>query len=129
MLWDEVESDSGRRRFGIALTVLVPRLGWGLDAIEQSSLAAWRSRDAWKKFFPAGCRDAIWYISGISDASMAHAFKPASAARMSEVIAVRQIPQIFRQKGNVVRHMPPRAGPAQNATHRARDGGLRPRGR
>jgi hypothetical protein len=89
MLWDEIEKDIEKRRLGIELIGSVAHLGWGVDALEQSSLVALASRDRWKSYFPAGSRDAIWYISEISDASMALPFASAQKPLMSDVIAVR----------------------------------------
>lgn len=89
MHWDRIERDTAKRCFGRALTALVPELGWQREALDRASRDAWGQEAHWRIIFPGGVRQAIWYISDISDASMALMLSSGPLPRMSDVIAER----------------------------------------
>lgn len=89
MRWDSVAAPTEKVLLAQALTETTARTGWARGAFEAASLRALGSPRAWRKWFPRAGRDAIWFISEVSDASMARAFQGISAASMSAVIRER----------------------------------------
>lgn len=89
MRWDVLPADPDRIDLARALVDATARRGWGERALSEASVSAAGESGAWRRIFPKGGRDAIWFISEVSDASMRAAFDATPAAGMSEVIAER----------------------------------------
>jgi hypothetical protein len=89
MLWDRVGADPDRRALALALIERVPLSGWRENTLAAASETALSHPNKWRQPFPKGSRDAIWYISEVSDASMKLPFLNSPATRMSTVIITR----------------------------------------
>lgn len=89
MLWDRITSDPDKAALARALIECVPVWGWGEAALSAASEAAFEDARKWRQIFPRGSRDAIWFISEVSDASMTLPFIDSPAASMSTVIITR----------------------------------------
>jgi hypothetical protein len=89
VLWDRIASDPDKAALARALIGRVPLLGWGETALSAASEAAFGDATKWRRIFPGGSRDAIWFISEISDASMTFPFSDSPAPSMSTVIITR----------------------------------------
>jgi hypothetical protein len=89
MRWDAIPAPPDK----IALTRdLVERAlasGWGRRTLAAASMSVLSDPDGWRDVFPRGSRDAIWFVSTVSDASMKLAFATAPAPDMSMVILER----------------------------------------
>jgi hypothetical protein len=95
MQWDR-ETDPDRSSLALALVERVPKSGWREATLSAASEAVFADPTRWRRFFPKGARDAIWYISEASDASMRMPFSSSPALSMSQVIATR-----FDQNGHL----------------------------
>ncbi len=95
MHWDR-ETDPDRSSLALALVERVPKSGWREATLSAASEAVFADPTRWRRFFPKGARDAIWYISEASDASMRMPFSSSPALSMSQVIATR-----FDQNGHL----------------------------
>lgn len=89
MRWDVVPADARKMELSRALVDTSARRGWHAGCLEEASLSAIGDANGWRRFFPKGSRDAIWFISEVSDASMKAAFDAVPAADMTEVIMER----------------------------------------
>jgi hypothetical protein len=89
MDWTAVKASPVKLELAKALAVHTPILGWNRQALDQVSRAAVGDPDGWRPHFPKGARDAIWFISEVSDRSMFAAFLQTPAADMAQVIATR----------------------------------------
>ncbi len=89
MLWDRIARDPDKVALARALIERVPLWGWGEAALSAASEAAFDDVAKWQQIFPRGSRDAIWFISEVSDASMKLPFLSAPAPSMSTVIITR----------------------------------------
>jgi hypothetical protein len=89
MWWDRIEADAEKRALAIALIEHVPQSGWRERTLCAASTAALCNEQGWRRTFPNGARDAIWFISEVSDASMKLAFEASPAGCMSTVVAER----------------------------------------
>ena len=89
MLWDRIASDPDTAALARALIERVSMWGWGEAALLAASEAAFEDATKWRQIFPRGSRDAIWFISDVSDASMTLPFVDSPAASMSTVIITR----------------------------------------
>lgn len=90
MRWDVLPASSeAPLQLARALVDITPRRGWGARAMQEASEAACADRHAWRIWFPRAARDAIWFISDVSDASMASAFKASPAPDLRAVIVER----------------------------------------
>ena len=72
-----------------SLVEVTMRRGWSRGALVEASQTVFGDPDRWRSLFPRGARDAIWFISRISDASMLAAFQVQPAADMANVIEAR----------------------------------------
>ena len=89
VLWDRIASDPDKVALARALIERVPLWGWGEAVLSAASKAAFDDLTKWRQIFPRGARDAIWFISEVSDASMKLPFLSALAPSMSTVIITR----------------------------------------
>jgi len=89
MWWDRIEVGAEKRALALALIERVPHWGWRERTLRAASAAALCNEQGWRGIFPNGARDAIWFISEVSDASMMLAFHASPAICMSTVIAER----------------------------------------
>ena len=89
MRWDQIEDDHDKVTLARALVDRVPSSGWGRRTLAAAAVAAFSDPEAWRLLFPRGPRDAIWFVSTVSDASMRSAFATAPSASMSGVIVER----------------------------------------
>jgi hypothetical protein len=89
VLWDRIAGDPDKRALALALIERVPLLGWRDTALSAASEAAFSDATKWQQIFCRGSRDAIWYISEVSDASMKLPFLDSPAPNMSTVIITR----------------------------------------
>lgn len=86
MRWDVLAADSEKLALARALVPLSAERGWGASTLRSAADAACGDAAAWRRHFPRGARNAIWFISELSDASMAAAFEGRSASRVADVI-------------------------------------------
>lgn len=89
MLWDQIETDPDQRALALALIERVPQSGWRVRALAAASEAVFHNAQQWRELFPGGARDAIWFISEVSDASMKLPFLASPAPSMSAVVRAR----------------------------------------
>lgn len=89
MNWEAVPADPRRIAFGKAAVRIAARVGWNESALAAASQESLGTPDAWQGLFPSGRTEALWFVSDISDASMALPFRSRPAFGLSEVIAVR----------------------------------------
>ena len=89
VLWDRIASDPDKVALARALIERVPLWGWGEAVLSAASKAAFDDLTKWRQISPRGARDAIWFISEVSDASMKLPFLSALAPSMSTVIITR----------------------------------------
>lgn len=89
MRWDVLEAPPEKIALARELVRICSEGGWGRAALQVGAQIALQDPELWRPLFPAGPRDAIWFISEISDASMKAAFELAPAGSMSEVILER----------------------------------------
>lgn len=95
MLWDQ-EADPDKKALALTLIDRVPRSGWREATLSSASDAALADPTGWRRHFPKGAQDVIWYISMASDASMKLPFASTPAPSMSTVIVTR-----FDQNGHL----------------------------
>jgi hypothetical protein len=86
---DRIASDPEKAALARALIERVPLWGWGETTLSAASGAAFEDATKWRRMFPRGARDAIWFISEVSDASMTLPFLDSPAPSMSTVIITR----------------------------------------
>lgn len=89
MRWDTIPAPPARRALGEALVTIASRRGWGHAALAEAAEAVLADPAGWRRHFPRGARDAIWYISEVSDASMRASFLDRPAPSIASVIAER----------------------------------------
>jgi hypothetical protein len=89
MRWDVVSAPDEKVALARELVRVTPQLGWKRRALREASLVVSGDAGRWRHCFPKGARDAIWFISEVSDASMASAFDETPAHSMANVIAER----------------------------------------
>lgn len=89
MLWEQIETNRDKKALALALIERVPVSGWREHTLSAASEAAFRDANQWRRLFPRGARDAIWYISEVSDASMKLPFLASPAPSMCAVICKR----------------------------------------
>jgi hypothetical protein len=89
MRWDALEAPPEKFALARELVRICSARGWGRAALRAAAEIAFQDPERWRLLFPAGPRDAIWFISEVSDASMKAAFEHALAGSMSEVILER----------------------------------------
>jgi hypothetical protein len=89
VLWERTASDPDKVALARALIERVPSWGWGEAALAVASKAAFDDVAKWRQIFPRGARDAIWFISEVSDASMAFPFVESPAPSIFTVIITR----------------------------------------
>jgi hypothetical protein len=89
MRWDALAADADRVGLARALVEATAQRGWSKRALRQASQNVAGEPEFWRSVFPSGSRDAIWFISEVSDASMKAAFDTVPAEGMSDVIAER----------------------------------------
>ncbi len=89
MRWDVLSADRERIRLAQALVPLSAVHGWNGRVMTQAAHELSGDGEAWRRLFPAGPRDALWFISEMSDESMRAAFAREPAASMAAVIDER----------------------------------------
>lgn len=89
MRWDAVSAPHEKLALARALVDVTSRRNWSLGALQEASEAACGDAGAWRGAFPGGAHDAVWFISEVSDASMAAIFKNAPAHDLKTVIVER----------------------------------------
>jgi ubiquinone biosynthesis protein COQ9 len=89
VLWNSIASNPDKVALARALIERVPLWGWGEAVLSTASEAVFDDLEKWRRIFPRGSRDAIWFISEVSDASMKLPFLDAPAPSMSTVIITR----------------------------------------
>jgi hypothetical protein len=89
MRWDVLDAPPEKIALARELVRVCSVSGWGRAALRAGSEVALQDPERWRLLFPAGSRDAIWFISEVSDASMRAAFEDAPARTMTEVILER----------------------------------------
>jgi hypothetical protein len=89
MRWDAIPAPPDKLALTRDLIERVPASGWRRHTLAAASACVLSDPDGWRDFFPKGSRDAIWFVSTLSDASMKLAFATAPAPKMSTVIVER----------------------------------------
>lgn len=89
MRWDATPAEPDKIALARDLIERVPSSGWSRRTLAAASASVLSDQRAWRGFFPNGSRDAIWFVSTVSDASMKLAFAAARAPDMSSVIIER----------------------------------------
>lgn len=89
MRWDVFTADPAKLALAQALTQIAAQRGWGLTALREAAALACGDAEAWRLHFPRGARDAIWFISEVSDASMVASFAEKPAPNVAQVIRER----------------------------------------
>ncbi|WP_395646818.1 hypothetical protein [Terricaulis sp.] len=89
MRWDALSAPAEKIALAQALVQVTSRRLWGESALREGAMQTFHDRDRWRSVFPERSREAIWFISEVSDASMRAAFDAAPAAGMEQVIAER----------------------------------------
>ncbi len=89
MDWRAIESPPDHVALAQALVGVTARWGWNRRALDEASQTVFSDPRRWRTVFPRGAKDAIWFISRISDASMKAAFDAESALDMTDVILTR----------------------------------------
>lgn len=89
MRWDATPADPDAIALARDLVDRVPTSGWSRRTIAAASASELSDPERWRGLFPRGARDAIWFVSTVSDASMKLAFAATPAPSMSSVILER----------------------------------------
>ncbi|MCX7358736.1 MAG: hypothetical protein NT015_11450 [Alphaproteobacteria bacterium] len=89
MRWDVLATDSEKLALAQALVPISAKRGWGATTLGSAAESAFGDAEAWRRCFPRGAIDAIWFISEASDESMAAAFESRPASRVADVISER----------------------------------------
>jgi hypothetical protein len=89
MRWDVLDAPPEKIALARELVRVCSSAQWGHAALRAGWEVAFHDPQRWRLVFPTGSRDAIWFISEVSDASMRAAFENAPARSMSEVILER----------------------------------------
>jgi len=89
MRWDAIPAPPDKIALTRDLVERVPASGWSRRTLADASASVLSDPDRWRGLFPNGSRDAIWFVSTVSDASMKLAFAAARASDMSAVILER----------------------------------------
>jgi hypothetical protein len=89
MRWDVTITDPVKLALAQTLTTTTARRGWNTAALREAASVVCGNAEAWRHHFPRGARDVIWFISEVSDASMAVAFENSPAPVMAQVIRER----------------------------------------
>ena len=89
MRWDAIAADPEAIALARDLVDRVPTSGWSRRTIAAASASELSDPERWRGLFPRGARDAIWFVSTVSDASMKLAFAATPAPSMSSVILER----------------------------------------
>jgi hypothetical protein len=89
MRWDATPADPEAIALARDLVDRVPTSGWNRRTLAAASAGVLSDPERWRGLFPRGSRDAIWFVSTVSDASMKLAFAAAPAPAMSSVILER----------------------------------------
>lgn len=89
MRWDVLAADPEKLALAQALVPVTAKRGWSAATLNSAGVTAGYNADALRRHFPRGARDAIWFISEVSDASMAAVFESAPASSVADVISDR----------------------------------------
>ena len=87
--WESLAAAPDRIRVAQTLVTLSAQRGWSEAVMAEAAQAALGHQERWLEHFPHGPADAIWFISEVSDASMAERFATAGAASIGAVIDER----------------------------------------
>jgi hypothetical protein len=87
--WDVVAVDPEKAALAQRLVDVSAQNGWNVRSLREASLSVMNDAEGWRRHFPKGSRDAIWFVSEVSDASMKAAFERVPAGGMTEVITER----------------------------------------
>ena len=86
MRWDVLAAAPEKLALAEALVPISSEQGWGASALRAAASAVCDDQEAWRRHFPRGASDVIWFISEVSDASMVAAFEGHPASRIADVI-------------------------------------------
>lgn len=86
MRWDVVTAVREKLALAEAIVPISARQGWSVSTLRSASAVVCNDQEAWRRHFPRGAADVIWFISEVSDASMATAFEGRLASRIADVI-------------------------------------------
>jgi hypothetical protein len=89
MRWDVLSAEPQKIELARALVSLSARRGWSSAVMAEAACNLCGDPEAWRRHFPHGPRDALWFISEMSDESMRIAFAQAPASSMAAVIDER----------------------------------------
>jgi|CXWL01.1.fsa_nt_gi hypothetical protein len=89
MQWDVLAADAEKVALAQALVPVSAKRGWGASTLRLAAAPIFDDSEAWRRHFPRGARDAIWFISEVSDSSMRAAFECHPAADIADVIRER----------------------------------------
>lgn len=89
MDWTAVEAPPEKVALMQVAIELIPTQGVSVRALSAASHQLFGDDGQWLQIFPGGLTEALWFVSDVSDGSMAHAFANAPAKAMPEVVAVR----------------------------------------
>lgn len=89
MRWEVLTADAEKRALAQALVAISAKRGWGVAVLRSAAASTCADAEAWRRHFPRGSVDAIWFISEVSDASMALAFDGRPASCVANVIGER----------------------------------------
>ncbi|HYD89549.1 MAG TPA: hypothetical protein VEA80_18865 [Vitreimonas sp.] len=89
MRWDLTDAPAEKVRLAQALVERSAKAGWNRCTLQAAAVDVCADSAAWRRHFPRGSRDAIWFISEASDASMAAAFRGRAAPNLAAVIIER----------------------------------------
>ncbi len=89
MDWTSIAADPEKIEISEEAVRQIERHGVTLFALDSASIAVSKAASHWRYYFPGGLTDALWFISEVSDASMAQAFVDTKAQDLSQVISIR----------------------------------------
>lgn len=89
MRWDVLPAAQERVSLAQELVSLSPAEGWSAATLAKAAQRLWKNEEAWRRVFPGGPREALWFVSEVSDESMRAAFLLEPAASMAVVINER----------------------------------------
>ncbi|WP_126423869.1 hypothetical protein [Asticcacaulis excentricus] len=89
MDWFALVMPADRRALAKQLLVTIEEVGANRKALCLASIETFGHSSYWKKIFPSGVTEVLWFISEVSDASMASAFSMVPANDMKAVIDTR----------------------------------------
>lgn len=89
MDWSTLGAPPDRTRLAQAIVRVAAQTGVNRRCLALAAADAFGDDQAWRRIFPCGPTEALWFISEVSDASMHAAYSARPAASVAEVIETR----------------------------------------